>query len=82
MKKRPQVTLQEYIDFLGYTQEEAAQAIGVSPSRLNLVLNGKRPAGRQFCLKVRDWSRKRVDIEALLLGGPILDDDETGSEEV
>ena len=59
-------TLQEYIEVLNLTQEQAAMEIGVSRTYLNLVLSGRKPAGRQFCLKVGKWSRGLVDILPLL----------------
>jgi hypothetical protein len=62
------ISLQQYITIVRQiTQDQAAQELGISRPYLNMVIMGKRPAGRPLCVKLAKWSSGRIDLEPLMM---------------
>jgi len=69
MKK--QITLNQFISIVrGITQDQAATELDISRQYLNLVLSGKRAAGRPLCVKIATWSGGKVDLAPLIMIPP------------
>jgi hypothetical protein len=63
------ISLHQYIEFKGVTQQQAADEIGISRPYLNMILAGRRPVGRQAWLKLIKWGGGKIDLEPLMLAG-------------